>query len=222
MDEQEDRPVDGDPGSDGNDKAGNMPFLSNKDPLDLEQGQETPDDLADEASELGEGLQEAADSVGDTQDEDTNPDIADLPEGELPENVDLSDEPEEAEVPTDIPVGEPPPIDFDFAVAPEITHTESPAVTAAEITAISDALGELGDPPVADDAAAFGDKLDAFNEAGGADGGGASEDDGGGGGSGLEQFADATVDNATMQFDFLKDHARALNDLQRRLEVERL
>lgn len=221
MDEQEDRPVGGDPGSDGNDKAGNMPFLPNKDPLDLEQGQETPDDLADEASELGEGLQEAADSVGDTQDEDTNPDIADLPEGELPENVDLSDEPEEAEVPTDIPVGEPPPIDFDFAVAPGITHTESPAVTAAEITAISDALGDIGGG-VADDSDAFGERLNQFNEAGGADAPSVSDDDNGASDGPMGQFADAVTDYAKTSNDFLIDHARTLNELQRRLEGERL
>ena len=221
MDEQEDRPLGGDPGSDGNDKAGNMPFSSNKDPLDLEQVQETPDDLADEASELGEGLQEAADSVGDTQDEDTNPDLTDLPEGELPENVDLSEEPAEAEVPTDIPVGEPPHIDFDFAVAPEITHTDSPAVTAAEITAISDALGDIGGG-IDDDSDAFGERLNQFNEAGGADASVISDDDNGAADGPMGQFTDAVTDYAKTSNDCLVDHARTLNELQRRLEGERL
>jgi len=72
---------------------------------------------------------------------------------------------------------------------------------------------------------AFGNQVEAFNAAGGADGGFSGGDggsDAGGGEDGLHQFAEANTQLHTAQFDFLKDHARALSDLQRRLEIERL
>ncbi len=72
---------------------------------------------------------------------------------------------------------------------------------------------------------AFGDDVEAFHDAGGLEGtgdGGQESSDLGGGENGLRKFADATVSNATTQYEFLMDHARSLSDLQRRLEIERL
>ncbi len=228
MDQPDDLPIDGTPGEDGYDLGKNKqgPTLPSDEPMENELDEATPEELANAADEAADQLETALEGVEDTQDEDTNPDIENLPEFDPDMKADSEDVPVDTEVPTDS-TDEPPDIEFDFAVAPASVDTASPPPTAAELVAISDALGDLGGDPEAE-AQAFGEKLDAFNEAGGADGGGDSgfsgpeSGDSGGPLGPLGQFADATVGNATTQYEFLMDHARALSDLQRRLENERL
>lgn len=214
MNDIEDTSVYGDPGEDGNDVAGDPPFDSRK-PLQLQEDGQT-DDPAEEAKEITEQL------AGLHIDE---PEAEDLPDDD-PAPQDPSPEPEDQD--TDIPEG----LVDDPGISP-IPHQipedlpgdqggrEAPAPMAEELQDIQNDLGALGD------------QVNQFNEAGGIEGGGEGGSGGaaspeanyegiGGNQDDLRQFSDAVANFSSVSTDFLTDHARFINDLARKLEIERL
>lgn len=221
MDEEDDISKEGSPGENGNDPAGEAPFASPEEEAEEQSSAEegSPEGSID-GPDLGDlvditrTLEEAQNTDGPPQPVgseggDPKPDTTTQAAGDppLPQfDPPVQDEPVdpvgfEGEVPTDdIPVTE--------------THTTEAAPDLEELDETAKAME------------AFGDKVEAFDAGGGIDGGGYGGNqetpDVGGGEDGLRQFAAATEHNATTQYEFLKDHARALNDLARRLEQERL
>lgn len=219
MDQEDDIPTKGTPGEDGYDPAGDAPFAPHEEEAEKqsafeewsEDSVEGPDisDLdntvgtLEELQDSDEPPQPVGSEGGDPKLDTTTPaaggsqpDIPFEPEQAAPdESVGFSED----VPPEDIPVTE--------------THTEE---AAPDLEGLDEEGGGIE---------AFGNQVEAFNAAGGADGGfggGAGGSNAGGGEDGLHQFAEANTQLHTTQFDFLKDHARALNDLQRRLEIERL
>ncbi len=70
---------------------------------------------------------------------------------------------------------------------------------------------------------AFGGDVEAFHAAGGADAGVSDGGDPGGEShDGMKEFSTAVVDSQKVQDNFLMEHARTLNDMARKLELERL
>ena len=214
MDGIEDTSPEGEPGEDGNDVAGNPPFDSRK-PIPLEDDSQTADPAA-EADEVQQQLtgihleddspkEDPPDGEEGPPDPPSSPDIEDT---HVPEDLidDAGVSPIPHQIPEDLPSD-----DIAGAPAPE----------AEELQGIQDALQ------------AFGEQVNQFHDAGGIAGGGegglggaASPDTGyegtDGGQGGLQDFAEANTQLHATHYEFLRDHARALNDLQRRLEIERL
>lgn len=220
MDQEDDIPTKGTPGEDGYDPAGDAPFAPHEEEAEeqsaFEEGSEDageePDisDLDNTARTLEE-LQESDEPPQPVGSEGGDPKLDATTPAAGGSEPNIPFEPEQAA--PDSGIG------FSEDVPPEdIPSTETHTEEAAPDLEGLDGGDEGG-------MEAFGNQLEAFNEAGGAGGGfgGGAEGAGGGGAEdGLQQFAEANTQLHTTQFDFLKDHARALSDLQRRLEIERL
>lgn len=230
MDEDEqDLTPDGEPEPDNADlKAGDSaPFQPNNDPLDVEQEQESPDDLADEAQSITDSMESALDDT--EQDEDMD---ASLPErGEtIPSHQQDSYEnpPEPDSGAPGVAGDQPAPAagDHPLLAASQMSMPEAPPPTASELSDITEALNGLGGGAEATEGDSFGEQVNAFNEAGGADEGGGGGIPGGesgdSGGGGISDFADASVRHAQQQDDMLTEYVRRLDEMTRRLESERL
>ncbi len=223
MDEEEDISKSGQPGPE-DDPAGERPFLPNDLPEPEEEEQPSPDDLADDAEEAAEGLEEAVESLGEEE------------QPEDPEDVGSSNE---DGVRATAPMGTippPPPAPRDqiakFAklasVPGMVAGAESPPPSSEEMAETTAALdvSEEEEGGVDED---FGEQVNAFNDAGGADGGGDSGIPGadglggsGGGGGSVGDFADSVVKHSQQSDSLLIDAIRNMDDLRRKLEIERL
>jgi len=218
--EQDDLPTKGTPGEDGYDPAGDAPFAPHEEEAEdqsafeeeSEDSLDGPDlsDLDNTAAEL-EGALETDEPPQPVGSEGGDPKLATTTPADGGSTPDIPFMPEQAGSDKSVGFSEDVP-------AEDIPSTETHSEEAApELEGLDDDDGGIE---------AFGNQVEAFNAAGGADGGGfdggAGGSDAGGGEDGLHQFAEANTELHTTQFDFLKDHARALNDLQRRLEIERL
>lgn len=207
----------GDPGPD-DDEAGRGVTAPNNEPMSMEQGEGATNDAGEEfgdVDEIQEDLEETAQNADPAPGEDSPEDSEDA---SPPDDGEAPPPPPEATKTDFLPAPLPPPPDAGADIPPA---GEVGAEAGAEAPAPSEE--ELGG--IEEDLAGFGEKLNQFNEAGGAGGGAATGIPGesGDGPTGpLGEFADAAVSWAATANDFLTDHARMLNDLQRKLELERL
>lgn len=213
MDEEEDRKTDEGPRPDDY-KAGKLPTAPPEPPA--------PDDsldLAEEADAITGELEEAAELAEPTSEPEEQSEIPLESEG-----LEGPDSNGELEVSEESPELAPEGVQEDDSGvhADEATSIAVELETAAEAaspapTAKQKRTSRSGLPP-----SQFGPLLEQFNEAGGigsgSDGFGQTEGDDGG----LTQFAGSVVSHATKQDEMLIEHARMLDDLTRRLELERL
>lgn len=214
MAEHRDIPTGGAP-QDGDDEAGKLVTGPNNDPLEVEEREQ--DQLASEADDLSTDLQETADEAEEAPPSDESEGEA---SGAIPNSPKTPPAPPPSQATASLPPLPPTPtqaIDDLSVDTPDFGDEaieEAPAPGEEELNAVQDALQ------------AFGEQVDKFNEAGGADGGG-------GGDQGpdsalsdpegpLAEFSDSVASFGHASYEFLRDHSRTLNDLVRQLETERL
>lgn len=213
MDEEEDRKTDEGPRPEDY-KAGELPTAPPEPPA--------PDDsldLAEEADAISDELETAAEEAEPTTEPDEQTETSLSSEGlEGPESdgeLEATEDPEQE--------------------APEGLQEDDSGVHADEATAIAGELetaAEAASPaPTAKQKrtsrsgltpSQFGSTLEQFNAAGGAGAGVTSFGETEGEDGGLTQFAGSVVHHASKQDEMLIEHARMLDDMTRRLELERL
>lgn len=217
MDEEpeEDIKPDGKPGPEDDgypQEDGGYPFQPNNEPLDVEENQESPDDVADDTDDVAKSMEAALESVDEG--DSTDPEISDSAPPAMPRQQPQQD------------YGRSPFIDQSQALnLPRgmSLNVSSPPPTAEEMSSISEALDGLGSAGE-ETGDSFGEQLNEFNDAGGADDGGGGGIPGGDSGDsgGIGQFANSVVNHAQQSDEMLSEYARRLDDLTRRLEAERL
>lgn len=209
MDGEEDLPVQPTDGIENQDPLGPLPTAPSEDESQIDSDiQSESDDPTAGLNEIQQTLTEAA-NAADANSTDTFTPPA-TPES-APEPV--SPATTEPSAPPAAVADVPPPDDLPT----ETTVTEASGPDFAEL---DDAQQQLQ---------SFGEQVNAFNEAGGAGGGGGdygsafNGDYGGDGSSGaLQDFGESVANNAEMNFEFLREHARRIDEMTRKLELERL
>lgn len=214
MAEQRDITPDGDPGP-GDDEAGKRVVAPNSSPLEIEEAE--GDDLASEADNLSTELEETADEAEDSPPESES---EGEPTGAVPNAPKTPAAPPQSKTTAFLPPLPATPVEAvdDLPVeSPDLGDEgdeEAPAPGEEELDAVQQALQ------------AFGDQVDKFNQAGGADAGGGGDqgqDAGLGDPEGpLAEFSESVSSFGHASYEFLRDHARTLNDIIRQLETERL
>jgi len=231
-DEQEDITPGGDPGpeDEGYSKQEypqSFPFESNKDDLPSEDEQNDPETLADEAEEAASDLEEAVDSLGEEEQPEDPQDLGSSNEDGVRATAPLGVIPPTAQAPREQSYKSAQLAGLSKSVSSAPVN-EAPPPSASEMADITESLDVGGEEEGGVDED-YGEQVNAFNDAGGADGGGDSGfpgDDGaggsGGGGGSLGDFSDSAVKHSEQSDQMVIEAIRRMDDLTRKLELERL